>query len=101
MMGKTLIQWQLNPQLIPIDPKDRFGMYMKFMEMIKQDMEAGNLSEWGVYSDASGGYALSKLGSKDLYTMVLKWSPYVMFDAKPCLGVEATVEALKKASEMK
>jgi hypothetical protein len=100
-MGKTLIKWQLNPQLIPIDPKERLGLYMMFMDMIKKDMEAGNLTGWGVYSDGSGGYAFTKLGSKELYTMVLKWSPYVMFDAKSVLGVEETVESLKKAAETK
>jgi hypothetical protein len=98
-MGKTLINWQLNPQLIPHDPKKRFELYMMFMDMIKKDMEAGNLTGWGVYSDGSGGYAFTKLGSKELYAMILKWSPYVMFDAKPVLGVEETIEALKKAAE--
>ena len=41
----------------------------------------------------------SKLSQQDLYTMMLKWSPYVQFDAKPVLGVEKVIEAMKKAAE--
>ena len=100
-MGKTLIKWQLNTQLIPIDPKERFKAWMMMMEMIKADLEAGTISSWGIYSDASGGYAFSKLGQQDLYTMLLKWSPYVVFDAKPVLGVEKVIESMKKAAETK
>ena len=98
-MGKTLIKWQLNTQLIPVDPKQRFEAWMKMMEMVKADLESGTLTSWGIYSDASGGYAFSKLNQQDLYTMMLKWSPYVMFDAKPVLGVEKVIESMKKAAE--
>ena len=98
-MGKTLIKWQLNTQLIPVDPKERFGAWMKMMEMVKANLESGMITNWGIYSDASGGYAFSKLSQPDLYTMVLKWSPYVMFDAKPVLGVEEVLESMKKAAE--
>ena len=70
------------------------------MEMVKKDLEAGILTSWGIYSDANGGYTFSKLGQQDLYTVLLKWSPYVMFDAKPVLGVEKVIESMKKAAEM-
>ena len=51
-MGKTLIKWQLNTQLIPVDPKQRFEAWMKMMEMVKADLESGTLTSWGIYSDA-------------------------------------------------
>ena len=62
-------------------------------------MRARTITSWGIYCDASGGYAFSKLSQQDLYTMVLKWSPYVMFDAKPVLGVDQVIESMKKAAE--
>ena len=66
--------------------------------LIKSDIEKGAISKWGVYYDGSGGYALSKLGAQEIYTMMLKWTPWVLFDAKPVLNADQVLESMKKAA---
>lgn len=80
-------------------PKERFEAWIKMIEMVKADIESGALTSWGIYHDASGGYAFSKLKPNELYTMILKWSPFVMFDAKPVLNADQAIESMKKAVE--
>jgi hypothetical protein len=98
-MGKSLIKWQLNPLSIPQDPKERGEFLMKMTKMVKADIESGTLSKWGVYYDGSSGYAISKLGPQEIYTMMLKWAPHVIFDAKPVLNADQVIESMKKAAE--
>jgi hypothetical protein len=92
---KSYVKWKLNPQYIPLDPKERSGLWLKMLDMIKDDLKSGNLTKWGTTYDGSEGYAFSKLGVKELYTMLMKWSPYVEFDVKPVLNVDEVIESIK------
>jgi len=92
------MRWQLNPQFIPLDPKERATLWLKMLEMVKADMAAGVITKWGICYDASAGYAFSKLSPQELYTALLKWMPYVEFDVKPVLNVDQVIESIKKAA---
>ena len=94
-MPKSYIRWQMNTEFIPTDPKVRGELFLKMLAMVKADMEAKSITKWGMCYDASGGYAFSKLGVQDLYTMLSKWTPYVEFDVKPVLNVDEVIESIK------
>jgi hypothetical protein len=67
------------------------------LEMVKADMQAGKTMDWGQYADGSAGYALMDAASETaLFTSLLKWIPYVSFDAKAVLTVDQTIESIKK-----
>jgi len=96
-MTKFYMRWQLDPTKIPVNPEERAKLWQSMLEMVKADLNAGVLKDWGMCSDASGGYGFSELNEVDLYTALLKWMPYVTFDIKPVLTVNQTIESLKKA----
>ena len=98
-MPKFYIRWELDPTKIPLDPEERTKHYLKMLDMVKADLKAGVLKDWGMCSDASGGYAFSELSEVDLYTALLKWMPYVDFDIKPVLDVDQVIASLKKAAK--
>lgn len=63
--------------------------------MCKDDVKAGTLKDWGMYSDLSGGYALYEAASaQDLNTALMKWTPYVNFDARPVLTLDQAIASV-------
>jgi len=81
----------------PPTPQERVGLWLKMLEMVKADMQAGKTMDWGQYADGSAGYALMDAASEtELFTSLLKWIPYVSFDAKAVLTVDQTIESIKK-----
>jgi len=83
---------------MPVDPEERAKLWLKMLDMVKADMKSGAITAWGVCYDASVGYAFSELSPEDLYTTMLKWMPYVVFDVKPVLDVDQVIESIKKAA---
>ena len=98
-MPKFFVKWQLNPLAIPADPEQRVKGWLSMLDAVKTDMQTGRIKDWGNCSDGSGGYAIVEASSEaDLFTSLLKWMPYVSFDAKPVTTVDETIASIKKAS---
>jgi len=97
-MPKSYMRWRLDPQHIPLDPEKRAKLWLKMLDMVKADMKSGAITGWGICYDASAGYAFSDLSPQELYTVMLKWMPYVDFDVKPVLDVDQVIESIKKAA---
>ena len=100
-MAKLYLRWQLNPQFMSTDPKERVKLWLGMLDMVKADLKAGIMKDWGMCSDASAGYGFSELSEADLYTALLKWIPYVQFDVKPVLNVDQTIASINKAAQSK
>lgn len=96
-MPKFYVRWQLNPIMVPANPQERVKLWLSMLEMVKANLNAGVLKDWGMCSDASGGYGFSELSEVDLYTALPKWMSYVNFDVKPVLNVDQAIESIKKA----
>ena len=98
-MPKFYVKWQLNPLATPPTPQERVGLWLKMLEMVKADMQAGKTRDWGQYADGSGGYALMDAASEtELFTSLLKWMPYVSIDAKADMTADQTIESIKKVA---
>jgi len=97
-MTKFYMRWHLNPMLIPTNPEERVKLWMSMLELVKADIKSGALSDWGMCSDASGGYAFAETDEKALHTTILRWMPYVIFDIKPVLTVDQIIESIKRAA---
>ena len=59
-------------------------------------MKSKKLTKWGTTYDASEGFVFSNLGVKELYTVLLKWAPYVEFDVKPILDADQVIDSIKQ-----
>jgi hypothetical protein len=46
-MTKYYVKWQLNPMLPVEDPEERGKLWVKMLQMVKADMEAGRIKDWG------------------------------------------------------
>jgi len=71
---------------------------MKLLEMVKAELNAGRLSEWGMFSNGMDGYAITELSEEDILATLLKWMPVVKYKVILALNIHQTIEALKRAT---
>ena len=92
------MRWHLNPMLIPTNAEERVKLWISMLELVKADIKSGAIRDWGMCSDASGGYSFAETDEKTLNTTILRWMPYVVFDIKPVLSVDQIIESIKRAA---
>jgi hypothetical protein len=100
-MAKFYMRWQLNPILIPTNPEERMKLWLSMLELVRADLKSGGLTDWGICSDSSAGYAFAETDEKTLHTTILKWIPHVNFDIKPVLTVDQTIDSIKRIAAKK
>jgi hypothetical protein len=96
-MTKYLVKWQKNESLMPEDPAMMMKLQLSLLEGVKANLKSGKMIDWGSYCDASGGYFIAEGNESDLFNGILKWYPYISFDAKPVLSVDQVIGAISKA----
>jgi hypothetical protein len=98
-MAKYLINWKVNPQMLPARPKERMKLLQSMNEMIKEALTSGEIKDWGEYCDGSGGYAIGEGSEADLFASLTKWRPYCDFDAKPVLAIDQVIDLFESATK--
>jgi hypothetical protein len=101
-MPKWFVYWEVEPTFTPKTPEERLKQWITMTEMVKADMEAGTLKDWGMRSGEMSGYGITKdLGVVELNAWLLKWTPYIKFEANPVITADQNLETLKKLAEMR
>ena len=95
-MTKYLIKWQKNESLMPPYLATMAKLQLSMLEGAKENLKSGKMIDWGSYCDASGGYCIAEGNESELFDQLLKWYPYITFDAKPVLNVDQVIGAIKK-----
>jgi hypothetical protein len=97
-MPKFLVKWTVTPQMLPPSPEERIKPPQSTSEMVKAGIKSGEIMDWREYCDGSGGYAIAAGDdAADLYAGLMKWWPYVEFDAKPVLTIDQVIESTNRA----
>jgi hypothetical protein len=97
-MGKYLLLWSLNQNLIPVDPKERASGWAMLMEMAKQDLNKGIAKDWGSFPGENRGYSIVEGSVLDVMKMAQQYAPYVKFEVHPVASVNEIGELLKHMS---
>jgi hypothetical protein len=92
------MRWHINPLTTPVNPEERGKLWINLLEMVKADMKSGLLTDWGIWFDSSGGFAIAESEEDTLHAAILKWIPYIVFDIKPVLSVDLVLGNIKKAA---
>lgn len=95
-MGKYLLLWRLNENLMPIDPKERASGWGMLMEMVKKDISKGIQKDWGSFAGENRGYCVLEGGVSDVLKMTQQYIPYVKFEVHPVASVNEIEEMLKQ-----
>jgi hypothetical protein len=95
-MTKYLVKWVKNEALMPQDPVMMAKLQLSLLEGAKADMKSGKITDWGSFNDASGGYFIAEGNESDIYNGILKYYPYISFDAKAVVSVDQVIESINK-----
>jgi len=98
-MAKYLITWESDMSRVPTDPKERAAMRMKMLEMTKQNLKEGKISDWGIFLGGYKGYAIGQGSAIDMAIGTAQFSPYVTFNVQEVLSVDEMLEAVKSLME--
>jgi hypothetical protein len=100
-MAKWFLSWEVEPAFIPGDPKERVQLWMTLTQWVIDDMKAGKLKDWGMRSGELGGYAVaSDMSEAELNSWLMKWMPYIKFQANPVLTAQQNMAGLQQAVKM-
>jgi hypothetical protein len=95
---KFYVKWWLDPNRVSPDAEERVKGWLSLSEMVKADMKAGLVKDWGCAAGGDWGYSVNEAPSEtELFTRLLKWIPYVHFEVTPVLTIDQTMESIKKA----
>jgi len=98
-MAKYLITWESDMSRVPTDPKERAAMRMKMLEMTKQNLKEGKISDWGIFLGGYKGYAIGQGSAIDMAIGTAQFSPYVTFNVQEVLSVDEMLKAMKSLME--
>ncbi len=71
-------------------------LWISMLEMVKASLKFGEFTDWGVYVDINSGNCIGEGAEADAFASILKWTPYVIFDAKPALSVDQAIGEINK-----
>ena len=94
-MGRYLITWEVDMSRVPTDPKERAAMRTKLLEMTKQALQQGTISDWGTFPQGFKGYAIGQGSATDMAIGTAQFSPYVTFNVQEVMSVDEMLEAVK------
>lgn len=93
-MTRWLMLWRFNPLVIPADREQAARLRTTLNDMVKSMLDAGTVQDWGIYADASGGYALWDDGGDAEANLVQALGtaagmmPFVSCDVRPVLDID-------------
>ena len=91
----TLILWETNESLMPTDQEERVKLIMSMLEGVKKNMASGELKMWGISSGGGNGYSISEQSAKEIFALIMKYTPYIKFEVKPMLSVDEMIDVMK------
>ena len=92
-MTKYLLLWDMNKNLVPIDPKERSTGWGTLLAMVKKDLAKGLMKDWGAFPGENRGYLIAEGSQLDVLKMTQQYTPYVHFRIHPVSAV-GEIEAL-------
>jgi hypothetical protein len=94
-MGKYLMLWEMNRNLIPLTAKERGQGYMMLMAMVQEDIKKGLSKDWGCFVGEGNGYCVVEGSEVDICKMVQQYSPYCRFITHPIATAEQMGAVIK------
>jgi hypothetical protein len=100
-MPKFLIEWKGNVSLTSEDYANLPKITLSLLEMVKASMKSNKITDWGAYCDLRTGYMIIEGTQDEIMPELLKYMPYVLFDVKPVVNLDQTIEAVRAAQYLK
>ena len=97
-MGRYLVLWKVDQSRVPVDAKERGGAWSILMDVVRQDREAGMITDWGGFVGETNGFAVYEGTEVKVGSALVKYVPYVSFKIHPLASESQTNEIVKSLS---
>jgi hypothetical protein len=94
-MAKYFMLWEVDPNKAPVNSKERGTAWLAMVNMIKQDMKEGKITDWGSFVGESEGYAVSTMTDVELSKNLQRFYPYVTFKVHQVASIDQTADLAK------
>lgn len=96
-MSRYYVRWQMNPQFISANPEEVAKLWLSLQKMVKEDIQAGKIKDWGAVAGELSGYTIWEASSEvELHADVLRYVPYASFESNPVLTLNQLAELTQK-----
>jgi hypothetical protein len=90
-----LITWEMDRSHAPADPAERMKLTMAHCEMVKKDIDSGQMKMWGINPGCNHGFAVTDGDEKEICAMVVRFIPHVTFRVESMLSIDEVIGILK------
>ena len=98
-MTKYLLQWEVVRERLADDPKTIARGFQGLVSLVKQDLEAGKMKDWGAIPGDQRGYCTVEGNERDVLGLTLRYAPFVKFHVHPVVDVREISEFLKSVTD--
>ncbi len=96
----NLIKWEVETKFLAKTPEERLKMQVQMQKWVKEDVEKGIHTAWGMDLGGMSGIALTNLDGEDLYLAMMRFSPLIKFKVKRMLTIDEAIDATQKLVKM-
>ena len=98
-MPKYFMTWEVDPTRVPIDLKERGGLWGGMVEIIKQEIKDGITTDWGCFVGESKGYSVGEQSEIDLAKTLQQFYPFVTFEVHQVMTIDEMAEVIQSMTE--
>jgi len=98
-MPKYFMTWEMDPNRVPIDLKERGTLWSGMVEMIKQQIRDGTTSDWGAFVGENKGYSVGEQSPLDLAKTLQQFYPYATFEVHQVMSIDEIAELARSLTE--
>ena len=95
-MGRYLILWEADESKIPIDAKERQAGWLMALEMSRQNIKDGLITEWGCFAGQPNGYFIAEGTEEEILKITINFMPFFRFKSTLLASIDQ-VEAIVKS----
>ena len=94
-MPKTINLWEVDSSRMSTDPKERVATMAKMLEMTKKMLDAGEITDWGIFAGGGGGYVIGERPAAEVLKSTLGFAPHIKSHVYPVLSIDEVAEVMK------
>jgi hypothetical protein len=98
-MPKYFMTWEVDPTRVPIDLKERGGLWGGMVEIVKQEIKDGITTDWGCFVGESKGYSVGEQSEIDLAKTLQQFYPFVTFEVHQVMTIDEMAEVIQSMTE--
>lgn len=96
----NLIKWEVEKKFLAKTPEERIKIQVQMQKMVKEDLEKGIHTAWGIDLGGMSGFALSDVDGEDLYLSLMRFSPMIKFKVIKMLTIDEAISATQKLIQL-